>query len=127
MSGGSFNYLYLHMEDEPFSHLGQLDDMVKFTLENSPEVGEELQKLQQYLAEVEQQVQARTKPLLEVMRAVEWWVSGDSGKDYLEQAWREYKDTPKFETKQDKKLGAYAAYVNGNITRAQLDEALENE
>lgn len=93
MSGGSFEYLYYKLEDEPFSeyNLSLLEDMIMFLNNemNETEMASELRKLHTHLTESLRQSKEKVEKLSNLMYAIEWYVSGDSNN--IDEAWEEYK------------------------------------
>lgn len=93
MSGGSFEYLYYKLKDEPLSeyNLSLLEDMIMFLNDemNETEMASELRELHTHLTETLRQSKEKVEKLSDLMYAIEWYVSGDSY--YIDEAWEEYK------------------------------------
>lgn len=94
MSGGSFNYLYSRIENETYSLLymaGELEDMSRYLLsEGKGEAAKELWEYAQKIKEVEP-----NGFILEIIKAVEWWVSNDIGSENFDEEWEKYKRAKK--------------------------------
>ena len=97
MSGGSYDYLYYQIEEEPlgWSTLYHLNDMAKWLeSEGQTEAATELKELHAYLVKTEKEIQAKlSRPLLDVIKEAEWWASNDSGQRDFEEIWNEYKNS----------------------------------
>jgi hypothetical protein len=99
MSGGSFDYLYQKIEDEPIndSVLDTLKRMANWLAE--PEQGQlkaanELSQLHGYLTAVRNEIiEKLNQPLLAVIKEAEWWYSNDVGRNSFEAVWQRYTPT----------------------------------
>jgi hypothetical protein len=85
MSGGSFNYAYMRVRDFADDLEQMLEDSGKERAQHSGYID--------YYPEFPPDEQATLRPIVdqarkfaEVMHAVEWMVSGDSGMEYVKEA-----------------------------------------
>ncbi len=65
--------------EEVFVRLHELESMVDDMKERKPEVVLPLKTLLTFLRYVEDMVKKSFKPLIPLMRAIEWWQSGEDG------------------------------------------------
>lgn len=87
MSGGSYNYLFLHSRGLDCQR-GDLEEMGKRLagLDFAQDAAEATRRVLALL----DQAEAASQKLAEVWRAVEWWDSGDSGQDQVRESVIEY-------------------------------------
>jgi len=101
MSGGSFDYLYDKLDNEPLGiHtlelLERMVEWLKDAEQNQPDAASELAVVHQYLVATRQAVHdnvSNNRALLNLVKEAEWWCSNDSGQDDFEGAWEIYKKT----------------------------------
>lgn len=84
MSGGSYDYLYCKETYRLFDpmYTSYIEDMADRCLElGCEDVARDLQRLYQYIKSAQIRVDVLREQLKDVMRSVEWYDSGDFGKD----------------------------------------------
>jgi hypothetical protein len=95
MSGGSFDYLYIKIADDPFgwSTLATLRAMAEWLRQNEQAgAASELEELREFITGLLDQFNDKLTPsLLAVMRAAEWWCSCDIGRADFEAVWQKHK------------------------------------
>ena len=102
MSGGSFNYAYSRVREfaddlrDLVNEAGKVSphDQQFIALNNHPP---EWYAAPDYGSEVNtllRQIVDHADKFAEVMRAVEWLYSGDSGPEYVQEAWSKMNETP---------------------------------
>lgn len=93
MSGGSYDYLFLKEPGEISRHEDTVQRMAERLsgLGYAQDAARETESVLLLARQFEARMRARLERLSEVWRAVEWWDSGDSGEDYLEQALLQYR------------------------------------
>lgn len=85
MSGGSFNYAYSRVQDfadeleYKIDHAGEVRSSYGGWTDTEPDYGEETHAMLRKIVE-------QARKFAEVMRAVEWMYSGDSGPEYVRAA-----------------------------------------
>jgi hypothetical protein len=89
LSGGSYNYLYSRNRtsisplEGVYAHLNDLKEMKDDMMRSKPESGILLKKLYDKLTKFQENIDKEWKELAAIMRAFEWWQSGDWGeKDF---------------------------------------------
>jgi len=94
MSGGSFDYLFMKIEDEPLGWLvfEELKEMIDWLSENNErDAADELKGLYAYLTDIRDKINSKLTPqLLDVMRGTEWWCSGDTDQNSFKIVWQNY-------------------------------------
>ena len=100
MSGGSFDYLYSEIGENPFSWksfygLEEMADYLVMNHVNRPDISKDIRELHAYLVGVSEVAEVRVAPYVKLLKAVEWWASNDYGDDGLESAWKEYLSSKK--------------------------------
>ena len=92
MSGGSFNYLCYNDTEDLFNHIGDLEDMrealIKYGYED---VAEDTQRLIEYIKSAKCTIGTLRKMLEPVFHAVEWYESGDYGKETMIEILEKYR------------------------------------
>ena len=86
MSGGSYNYLYCKETGEFFNldSINSLSDMADMLLkEGYEDVSRDVARLIEYIKSAWIRVDVLREQLSDVMRSVEWFDSGDFGRDTL--------------------------------------------
>ncbi|GHB55518.1 hypothetical protein GCM10010331_49180 [Streptomyces xanthochromogenes] len=89
MSGGSYNYLFLHTRGLERQR-GDLEEMAERLgeLDFAQDAAEATRRVLSLL----DQAEAASQTLAKVWRAVEWWDSGDSDEDQVRESVIEYRD-----------------------------------
>lgn len=95
MSGGSFNYLYSKIEDDPigWSTLESLENMADWLREQNHPASAELVRIHSALSEISDRLFRLVQnncEFRELLKAAEWWCSNDIGQDDFERAWHKY-------------------------------------
>lgn len=93
MSGGSFDYAYLvgdlsEMTDRLYAWESLRDT---FEQEGFDDVAAEIDGMIQHVKLTERRVMARLARVKDLAHAMEWWKSGDSGRERLEKAVAEWR------------------------------------
>lgn len=94
MSGGSFGYLYSREVDEliQYSSIEMLEDMANYLNSTGYEdVAKDTRRLVEYIISAKIRIETLHEMLSPVFKAVEWYESGDSGKDSVDKAIEEYR------------------------------------
>ena len=93
MSGGSYDYLCYKDLFELNSHREELNRMRDRLVElGHLDAAKETESIILTLDSFKVRMVSRLERLKEVWRAVEWLDSGDSGKDYVDEAVKEYQE-----------------------------------
>lgn len=95
MSGGSWDYLYSKEVEQLMqcSNIEMLEDMADFLNQNGYEdVAKDTRRLVEYIKSAKNRIETLHEMLSPVFRAVEWYESGDSGKDNLVKTIEEYRN-----------------------------------
>lgn len=95
MSGGSWNYLYCKDIDELMngSSTELLQDMVdRLNSAGFKDVAKDTQRLVEYIKSASIRIETLFEALSPVFKAVEWYSSGDWGKDRVGKAIEEYRN-----------------------------------
>ena len=94
MSGGSYDYLYCkeHWELFEYSNVRMLEEMESRFLELGYEdVAKDFRRLIEYIKSANNRVEVLSNRLLDMMRDIEWYDSGDIGKDTLAERVEKYR------------------------------------
>ncbi|ALO79583.1 hypothetical protein HOBO_176 [Bacillus phage Hobo] len=94
MSGGSFNYLCYKQTYELFDeeNLIELENMATSLIElGHKDAAQELLNMKYTIEQSLVRVKTMKGRLYDVMHAVEWYVSGDRGKEAVAEAVKEYR------------------------------------
>lgn len=94
MSGGGFGYLYSREVDEliQYSSIEMLEDMADYLNSTGYEdVAKDTRRLVEYIISAKIRIETLHEMLSHVFKAVEWYESGDSGKDSVDKAIEEYR------------------------------------
>jgi hypothetical protein len=94
MSGGSFNYLYCKEAHELFDHSRIVDihDMAMLLIiEGHKDIAKDLLRLKETLEKAITIVEVKLESLAIVMKAVEYWQSGDHGRETFEKIMDAYR------------------------------------
>lgn len=95
MSGGSWNYLYTKEIDDlmQYSNIETLEEMADYLNQNRYEdVAKDTRRLVEYIKSAKIRVGTLFEILGPVFKAVEWYCSGDWGKDRVGRAIEEYRN-----------------------------------
>ena len=95
MSGGSWNYLYTKEIDDlmQYSNIETLEEMADYLNQNGYEdVAKDTMRLVEYIKSAKIRVETLFEMLSPVFKAVEWYCSGDWGKDRVGKAIEEYRN-----------------------------------
>ena len=95
MSGGSWNYLFCKDIDELMngSSTELLQDMVdRLNSAGFKDVAKDTQRLVEYIKSASIRIETLFETLSPVFKAVEWFDSGDWGKDRVDKAIEEYRN-----------------------------------
>ena len=108
MSGGSFDYLYCKEPAELFNYSETLKEMETALWEmGANDIAKDTQRLIEYVESARNRIGVLMDNLQDVFHAVEWYVSGDYGRDSLEKAIARYREgTDAAETKRSKLSGS---------------------
>ena len=94
MSGGAYNYVCFMDADELIGHQknDDLKDIMKaFRKYGHPKIADDIKELMDLAEEMGEELSKRIESLTEVMRAVEWYESGDtSKKQMIDEFWKYY-------------------------------------
>ena len=92
MSGGSFNYLCYKEPVNLFHHIEDLEDVERYLLRNGYyDVAHDVRRQIEYLESARNRIEVLHEQLSPVLKAVEWYVSGDYGEDSLKRAVEKYR------------------------------------
>lgn len=93
MSGGSFDYLYLDLED-PEKILGTphcLREMEEYLRgRGKHEIADEILRFRLDVEAHARRLMTMGGRLKDVVKAVEWWASGDWGEDQVDNVWHRF-------------------------------------
>jgi hypothetical protein len=95
VSGGSWNYLYTKEIDDlmQYSNIETLEEMADYLNQNGYEdVAKDTRRLVEYIKSAKIRVGTLFEILGPVFKAVEWYCSGDWGKDRVGRAIEEYRN-----------------------------------
>ena len=95
MSGGSWNYLYTKEIDDlmQYSNIETLEEMADYLNQNGYEdVAKDTRRLVEYIKSAKIRVGTLFEILGPVFKAVEWYCSGEWGKDRVGRAIEEYRN-----------------------------------
>lgn len=95
MSGGSWNYLYTKEINDlmQYSNIETLEEMADYLNQNGYEdVAKDTRRLVEYIKSAKIRVGTLFEILGPVFKAVEWYCSGDWGKDRVGRAIEEYRN-----------------------------------
>lgn len=92
MSGGSFNHLYCRDIDDLMKDTSDLEDMSKFLISYGYEdIAKDTQRLIEYIKSAECVIGTLKDMLKPVFHAVEWYESGDYGKERMIEVLEKYR------------------------------------
>lgn len=93
MSGGSYDYLYSRDTEEMFSRAVDIEDMAE-TLEklNYFDVARDMRRLSEYIRSAYNRVDVLSGQLKPIMKAVEYYESGDISAESLENKIEKYRE-----------------------------------
>ena len=93
MSGGSFNYLcYTHEAEEIMGRVDELEGMREYLIKYGYEdIAKDTQRLIEYIKSSKIVIETLNDMLSDVFHAVEWYESGDYGKDTMEKEFEKYR------------------------------------
>ena len=94
MSGGSWSYLYSKEIDDlmQYDNIELLEDMADYLNSTGYEdVAKDTRRLVEYIISAKIRIETLHEMLSPVFKAVEWYESGDSGKDSVDKAIEEYR------------------------------------
>lgn len=92
MSGGSFNYLYCRNTDDLMKDTSDLEDMRKSLISYGYEdIAKDTQRLIEYIKSAECVIGTLKNMLEPVFHAVEWYESGDYGKEKMIEVLEKYR------------------------------------
>lgn len=93
MSGGSLNYLYCKDPDELYNYINEMVKAEEFLLkEGYSDVAKDVRRLIEYVIISRDQIEVLHESLKKIFRAIEWYGSGDSGKDAVIKAVKDYRN-----------------------------------
>lgn len=91
MSGGSFDYVCLKEAQNIFEYKKQLKEMVNYLRESKKnDVADEVDRLSIDIEMFERMISLRLKRMHKILRAVEWWASGDYGEKQVDEIWEKF-------------------------------------
>lgn len=93
MSGGSFNYLFSQLENDPLdASRPDMEKMIDFLRRHdADDVADDLLALKAKLDDAEREIAQRGKEISDVLHAAEWWVSCDYTEDQFRTALNGYR------------------------------------
>lgn len=92
MSGGSFNYLYCRDIDELMNNTSDLEEMRDYLISYGYEdIAKDTQRLIEYIKSAECVIGTLKDMLEPVFHAVEWYESGDYGKEKMIEVLEKYR------------------------------------
>lgn len=95
MSGGSWGYLYSREVDElvQYGSIGLLEEMADYLNSSGYEdVAKDTRRLVEYIKSARIRIETLHEMLGPVFKAVEWYDSGDCGKDSVSRAIEDYRN-----------------------------------
>ena len=95
MSGGSYNYLFTKEPAEllQYYNIEYIEEMADRLMQSGYEdVARDMQRLAEYCKSANLRIGVLSEELSDVMQAIEWYVSGDSGEDSIKDAVEEYRN-----------------------------------
>lgn len=97
MSGGSFEYVcYKAQDDTVFQATEQLQEMATYLRQvNKPDIASEIEAFTNYILEMKEAAIKRGMQISDLLKAVEWWASGDWSESSVDTAWQEYQQKDK--------------------------------
>lgn len=92
MSGGSFNYLYSKEIDDLMNNTSDLEEMRDYLISYGYEdIAKDIQRLIEYIKSAECVIGTLKDMLEPVFHAVEWYESGDYGKERMIEVLEKYR------------------------------------
>lgn len=92
MSGGSFNYLYSKEIDDLMNNTSDLEEMREYLISYGYEdIAKDTQRLIEYIKSAECVIGTLKDMLEPVFHAVEWYESGDYGKERMIEVLEKYR------------------------------------
>lgn len=92
MSGGSLNYLYCKEPEDLFNYRNELEEAEEHLLRHGhKDVAMDVRRLIEYLNSAYNRISVLHENLIEVLKAVEWHLSADSGADAVARAVETYR------------------------------------
>lgn len=96
MSGGSLNYLYCKDPDELYNCINEMEKAEEFLLkEGYSDVAKDVRRLIEYVIISRNRIEVLQENLKKVFRSIEWYDSGDSGKEAVIKAVEDYRNKQK--------------------------------
>ena len=95
MSGGSYNYLFTKEPYEllEYHNIERIEEMADRLMQSGyKDVAKDMQRLAEYCKSAKLRIGVLSEELSDVMQAIEWYVSGDSGEDGIKDAVEEYRN-----------------------------------
>lgn len=95
MSGGHYNYLFTKEPAEllQYYNIKYIEEMADKLMQSGYEdVAEDMQRLAEYCKSANLRIGVLSEELSDVMQAIEWCASGDSGEDSIKNAVEEYRN-----------------------------------
>jgi hypothetical protein len=88
MSGGSFGYVYIDMQDPEWAYRAKskLQDMKEHCEGIYPEAVPHIDDMLQFIHRFDEEYLKKGKKIADLLQSVEWCVSGDSGPDDIQRA-----------------------------------------
>lgn len=93
MSGGSLNYLYLKDAAELMNAVADLEAVEAELLSTfgAKDVAKDVRRLIEYINSANNRISVLAEQLSEVMHAIEWYDSGDYGRDSVNRCLNDYR------------------------------------
>ncbi len=95
MSGGSYNYLFTKEPAEllQYYNIEYIEEMADRLMQSGyKDVAKDMQRLAEYCKSANLRISVLSEELSDVMHAIEWRVSGDSGEDSIKNAVEKYRN-----------------------------------
>lgn len=95
MSGGSYNYLFTKEPYEllEYHNIERIEEMADRLMQSGYEdVARDMQRLAEYCKSAYLRIGVLSEELSDVMQAIEWYVSGDSGEGSIKYAVEKYRN-----------------------------------
>lgn len=95
MSGGSYNYLFTKEPDEllKYHNIEYIEEMADRLMQSGyKDVAKDMQRLAEYCKSASLRIGVLSEELYDVMYAIEWCASGDSGEDSIKNAVEKYRN-----------------------------------
>lgn len=93
MSGGSYNYLCFAPMPDVISRVADMGEMENFLLkEGYTDIAKDVRRLMEYCRSAENRISVLFEQLENVFHDIEWYCSGDIGKDTLIKSLEKYRN-----------------------------------